>query len=239
MSHDDAALDVLLVEDDAPLREMLSFHLRREGWSVRGVDDGDVALASCAERMPDVVVLDVMLPGKDGIEVCRSLRRGGALRLGILMLTARDTEADVVLGLDVGADDYVAKPCRPRELIARVRALGRRVARSADARVATDTLERGRLSIDVTRRAARVDGALVKLTGTELALLVELAQRPGEVLSRKVLLERVWETAHQGYARNVDCHVTRVRRKLEAAGLAPAPITTVHGAGYTFVLAGP
>lgn len=231
----EGALDVLLVEDDAPLREMLTFHLRREGWSIRAVDDGLIALAACAERPPDVVVLDVMLPGCDGIEVCRRLRRDASLRLGVLMLTARDAEIDVVLGFDVGADDYVVKPCRPRELVARIRALGRRVGRTPSDAPAGATLVRGALSIDSTRRLASVDGVPLKLTGTELALLTELALRPGEVLSRKTLLERVWDTSHQGYARNVDCHVTRVRRKLEAAGLDPAPITTVHREGYVFV----
>jgi two-component system alkaline phosphatase synthesis response regulator PhoP len=142
------SLDVLLVEDDSRLREMLEFHLRAQGWSVRSAEDGLRAIEACDERVPDVVILDVMLPGCDGIEVCRTLRRKHFLSTGVVMLTARDAEIDVVLGFEVGADDYVVKPCRPRELIARVRALARRVVREPDQKPRAEVLDRGRLSID-------------------------------------------------------------------------------------------
>jgi DNA-binding response OmpR family regulator len=233
-------LNVLLVEDDPALREMLQAHLCAEGWVVRSCDDGLRALAACVERRPDIVVLDVMLPGCNGLEICTSLRSLYAPSPGVVMLTARDAEIDVILGLEVGADDYVTKPCRPRELIARVRALARRVAHSGQppSRLSpppNDTmLEHGALRVELDARTVTVQDRAVRLTPTEFALLALLVRKPNRVFTRMELLKLVWDSTHEAYARNVDCHITRLRRKLETAGLVPVPILTSHGTGYYF-----
>jgi DNA-binding response OmpR family regulator len=248
-----APLDVLVVEDDRMFRELLAYHLHAQGWTVRTAADGDEALAVCAERRPDVVVLDVMLPALGGYEACATLRRLYDPSPGVVMLTARTDEADTVMGLEVGADDYVVKPCRPREIVARIRALSRRIAPRVTDATATapselpagetppapdgEVLERGRLRVDPRARRVTVDGRGVRLTPTEFALLAFLARAPARVYSRTELLERVWSSTRRGDGRNVDCHVTRLRRKLELAGLVPAPIEASHGAGYAFVLA--
>jgi DNA-binding response OmpR family regulator len=235
------ALHVLLVEDDLGLRQMLEPHLAAEpGWIVRAVGDGEAALGACETSLPDLVVLDVMLPGRSGLEVCALLRALYHPSPGVLMLTARADELDIILGFEVGADDYVLKPCRPREVVARLKALARRVrppSRDAPEAVAppSPVLVRGALAIDVGAQKVSVGERALKLTQTELAMLIELAREPEIVHTRASLLERVFETKHEGYARNVDCHVARLRRKLDAAGLVPCPIETVHGAGYRFV----
>lgn len=227
---DARALNVVLVEDDAPLAKALLVNLRAEGWAVRWVATGADALATCRADAPHVVVLDWMLPDRRGLEVCSALRIDVEPTPGVLMLTARGSEADVVLGLDHGADDYVVKPCRPRELVARVRAVARRVRLVTSPR--TDELVvRGALRLDPLRRRAWVNDRELSLTPTELELLTVLA-RQDRVHSRMELLEAVFDTTHSGYARNVDCHVARLRRKLEAAGMKPAPIRTLYGKGY-------
>ncbi len=224
-------LDILLVEDDDALREVLGWHLASQGWRVRAVGDGHDALEESARAVPDVVVLDVMLPGLDGLSVCRALRERHDPSPGVLMLATQAAEPDVVLGFDAGADDYVAKPCRPQELIARLRALARRAQRVHEP---LGLIDRGRVRIDTRARGATVDGSPLALTATEFALLVVLSREPGRVFSRAELLERVWHTSHAGYARNVDCHVARLRRKFERLGVAPAPIAAVYGAGYRY-----
>ncbi len=233
-----AALKVLLVEDDDSFREIIALHLQSEGWEILTARDGEAAMDIFARDQPDVLLLDVMLPKMTGIEVCAAIRRDHQPGPGIVMLTARDSEADTVLGFDVGADDYVIKPCRPREIIARIRAVARRMDRTESTMLATarapTLLERGSVLIDLDKRLATVSGSALKLTQTEFALLALLAENHEKVYSRKDLLQRIWDTDHDGYARNVDCHVTRLRRKLENAGLAPAPIHTVHGTGYCF-----
>jgi DNA-binding response OmpR family regulator len=183
-------------------------------------------------------VLDLMLPGRSGLEVCRELRARYTPTPGVVMITARGSEADMVTGLDAGADDYVVKPFAPRVLIARVAALFRRLGAPA----ASTRWRAGEgagagagdrdIEIDGDGRRATVGGVPLALTPTELALLAVLVAAPGRVFTRRELLERVFATHHDGYARNVDCHVTRLRRKLEAAGLSPAPIHGVRGAGY-------
>lgn len=222
--------EVLLVEDDATLADVLDMHLAAEGYLVRRAVDGEQALEACAASRPEVVLLDVMLPRRNGLEVCTELRRRYGQTPGVVMLTALGSEVDVVCGLDAGADDYVVKPIRPKELLARVRSVARRLGVDATSR----ELSFGPLVLDVASRAMTVSGQPVRLTATEYELLVCLACAPGRVWSRRELLERVFDTTHTGYARNVDCHVTRVRRKLEVAGLAVSPIETVHGAGYRF-----
>ena len=216
---------VLLVEDDRALREVTAHHLAEAGHDVEAVGDGEAALAAFDHRRAAVVVLDLMLPGRSGLDVCRELRTRCATP-GVVMITARGSEADMVTGLDAGADDYVVKPFAPRVLLARIAALIRRLGGAAPVQ------RWGDIVVDGDARRAVVGGAPLPLTPTELALLGVLVAAPGRVFSRRELLERVFATSHDGYARNVDCHVTRLRRKLEAAGLTPAPIHNVRGAGY-------
>jgi DNA-binding response OmpR family regulator len=223
-------LDVMVVEDDSVLRELLSLHLAAQGHRVRSAASGEEALAACASAAPDVVVLDLSLPGKSGLEVCTVLRTEVQPTPGIVIVTARGSEAEVMLGFDSGADDYVVKPCRPREVVARVAALARRLRPEPGTR---ETLRSGALLVDVAGMRVTVNGGVIELTPTEFALLVTLMRAPGTVLSRKSLLATVWSSSHEGYARNVDCHVVRLRRKLDGAGLrAQAMIETVHGKGY-------
>jgi DNA-binding response OmpR family regulator len=227
--------DVMIVEDDASLREILCLHLASGGMTVRAAPDGEQALAMCEERCPMVAVLDVMLPGCTGLEVCLALRARFDPSPGVLVLTALGSEADVLLGFDSGADDYVLKPCRPREIVARVRALLQRIgARPGPDRAPTEPVVQGSIRVVHADRAVLVNGRALRLTPTEFTLLALVVEHPGRVFSRIELLETVWGTKHAGYARNVDCHVTRLRRKLESVGLCPAPLETVHGVGYCF-----
>ncbi len=223
-------LSVLLVEDDVPLARALSVNLEAEGWRVRAAHTGASALEAARASLPDVVLLDRMLPDGDGLALCAALREARPAP-GIIVLTARASEADVVLGLDQGADDYVVKPCRPRELVARVRAVLRR---RAPAEVAHDVMMRGPLRVDPRRRQAWVGSKELVLTPTEHELLAVLAREPGRIWARLELLSVVFDSTHAGYARNVDCHVARLRRKLAAAGLEPNPIRTMHRMGYRF-----
>jgi two-component system response regulator AdeR len=222
-------IDVLVVEDDPVLREVLTLHLQGAGYDVRPVSSGDEALDACAVAAPDVVVLDLSLPGKSGLEVCTALRASLDPTPGVLIVTARASEADVMLGFDAGADDYVVKPCRPREVVARVAALLRRVRPSVGSR---EIIRRGELTVDVDAMRARFGATALELTPTEFALLAALARAPDVVHARKALLASIWSSSHEGYLRNVDCHVTRLRRKLEAAGATGPLIETVHGVGY-------
>jgi DNA-binding response OmpR family regulator len=229
---------ILVVEDDRPLREVTTLHLERAGYLVEAVGDGEAALAACAASRPDAVVLDLMLPGRSGLEVCRELRARYTPSPGIVMVTARGSEADMVIGLDAGADDYVVKPFAPPILLARLAALCRRLrdsgsgAGAGGAASSSEIVAWGELRVDLGARRADLAGRALSLTPTELALLARLCARAGQVLSRQQLLQELFGTSHDGYARNVDCHVTRLRRKLEAAGLTPAPIHAVHGVGY-------
>jgi DNA-binding response OmpR family regulator len=215
---------IVVVEDEQSIAGSLAARLRAEGFRVEVAHDGPGGVALCRNVRPDVVVLDVMLPGFDGLEVCRRVQ---ALRpVPVLMLTARDAEADVLVGLGVGADDYVTKPFSPREVVARVRALLRRVER-AGALEGDAPLAVGALEVDPAARRVRLDGREVRLTATEFALLEHLARRPGVVLSRERLLEEVWNYADATGARTVDSHVAGLRRKL-----GPGVVRTVHGVGY-------
>jgi DNA-binding response OmpR family regulator len=236
------SMDVLIVEDDPALGDVMAVHLAAEGWGLRRVADGEAALEACAERLPDLVVLDVMLPKRSGLEVCAALRALYHPSPGVLMVTARDTELDVILGFEVGADDYVLKPFRPRELVARARALNRRLGRGAEAPVARtpvrtgNVVVHGELHIDADARRASVGAHVLRLTPTEFELLLLLARTPDRAWSRKDLLEQVFDSTHDGYARNVDSHVMRLRKKIELAGMRP-PIRTVQGTGYRFEVA--
>jgi DNA-binding response OmpR family regulator len=216
---------ILVVDDDARLAASIRRALAYEGYSVDVAANGSDALVEARDRPPDLVVLDVMLPGIDGIEVCRRLRAGSDVP--ILMLTARDDDIDKIIGLEVGADDYLTKPFNPRELVARVKSILRRTGPSRRA-VESAVLTHGELSVDSGRREAVVAGTEVQLAPKEFDLLWELLDHRGIVLTRDQLLERVWGYTFAGDTRTVDVHVRQIRRKLGDA----SPIVTVWGVGY-------
>ncbi|MCL2422284.1 MAG: response regulator transcription factor [Micrococcales bacterium] len=224
---------VLVVEDDPAIAAAIAQRLRAEGWRVETALDGPSGIEAAARLHPDVVVLDVMLPGVDGLEVCRVIQTDRPIP--VLMLTARDDETDVVIGLGVGADDYMTKPFSPRELVARVKALLRRQERAARAaevvaaHTPEPTLHVGDVTIDQAQRRVQHQGAEVHLTPTEFELLVALATSPRTVLTREVLLEQVWDWVDASGTRTVDSHIKALRRKLGAD-----LIRTVHGVGYAF-----
>ncbi|MFW5942281.1 MAG: response regulator transcription factor [Chloroflexota bacterium] len=233
---------LLVVEDEATLLETLSYNLSRQGYEVRTASDGNYALALARREQPDLIILDVMLPGIDGFEVCRILRR--EMNVPILMLTARDEEVDKVVGLEVGADDYMTKPFSMRELQARVKALLRRVrlireelaaAQTQTGTVPTDApLVFGNLEIDQARREVRVAGEPQRLKPKEYELLLFLARNRGIALSRDLILDRVWGWEHDGSSRTVDVHIRWLREKIEPDPGQARRIITVRGIGYRF-----
>ncbi len=223
-----AGTQIVVAEDDAAIRELLDDLLQREGYVVVTAEDGYAALRA-AREVADLLVLDLGLPGIDGLDVARTLQREGRLPPTV-MLTARTSEIDRVVGFELGADDYVCKPFSPRELIARVRALLRRRGTAETPR----TMTFGRVEIDERAREVRVDGRTVALKPQEYALLRELASNPGVALSRERLLVRAWGFDFDGEERTVDVHVRRLRAKLEEPfGLGPL-VETLHGFGYRF-----
>ena len=229
-------LRVLVVDDERALAEVVASYLRREGFEAILAHDGPAAVAAAREAVPDLIVLDVMLPGFDGIEVCRQLR--GFTDAYIIMLTARDEEIDKIIGLSVGADDYLVKPFSPRELIARVRAMLRRPravgGREGDEGEA-EPLTFGAMSVDTVARTVTLDGASVELTRTEFDLLAAMAARPRAAFTRRQLIEAVWGDTWFGDEHVVDVHVGHVRRKLGDDGASPTYIRTVRGIGYGMV----
>ena len=218
---------ILSVEDDERIRAAVKLALEDEGWSVEEADTGEQALTAFQRQPSDVVLIDIMLPGIDGFEVCRSIRRTSDVP--IIMVTARADTHDVVAGLEAGADDYLTKPFAPKELSARIRALLRRV-RSTDS--SSTHLRFGDLEIIPDEGVVRRAGQEVHLTKTEFRLLVELASSPGRVFSREVLLERVWGYGYFGDGRLVDVHVRRLRTKIESDPGNPRHVVTVRGLGY-------
>ena len=217
---------VLVVEDEPAIADAVVQRLRSEGFDARAVGDGVRAVELCARLEPDLVVLDLMLPGLDGLEVCRRIQ--AERRVPVVMLTARDDETDLIVGLSVGADDYVTKPFSPRELVARIRAVLRRVADAADAGEGEGVvLRHGRLQLDPATRQVLLDGAEVHLTPIEFDLLAHLLARPGVVFRREQLLAEVWGYADGAGPRTVDSHVRALRRKL-----GEEAVRTVHGVGY-------
>jgi DNA-binding response OmpR family regulator len=224
---------ILLVDDEEAVRKVLTFPLERDGYTVVQAADGEEALRRFDDAKIDLVVLDIMLPRLDGLEVCRRLRARSSVP--IIMLTARDDELDKVVGLELGADDYITKPFSIREFRSRVRALLRRAkGRRPPAAVAEERIEADGLVIDAPRRAVEVHGEPVAVTYVEFELLRTLASLPGRVFSRRMLLEALWGSADFRDPRTIDVHVRHLREKLEADSAKPDYILTVRGVGYRF-----
>lgn len=230
---------ILVVEDEPALRDTLSYNLKKDGFTVESVGDGRAALDSARKLKPDLIVLDLMLPEIDGFEVCRILRR--EMTTPILMLTARDDEIDRVVGLEVGADDYLTKPFSMRELMARVKAQLRRarilredLVKSTEAQNKQEKLNFGNLIINLTRREVILNDEPLALKPQEYDLLLFFAEHKGQMLSREFILERVWGWDFIGDSRTVDVHVRWLRQKIEADASSPKRIVTVRGGGYRF-----
>ena len=231
---------ILVAEDQADIRDLLVMNLRAAGYEVQSVADGREALASEQEAASDLLVLDLMMPGLDGLEVCKALRAMGRAT-PILMLTAKSTELDRVLGLELGADDYLTKPFSLAELLARVKALLRRaeLLRAAQSGAqAQAAIRSGALEILPSKRVVRCRGVGIELTALEFDLLLHFARHPGHVFSRAQLLDAVWGYTHEGYEHTVTTHINRLRAKLEADPMRPEFILTVRGAGYKMREAG-
>ena len=220
---------ILIIEDEASYREATAYMLRREGFDVIEAADGASGLATYDAEGADLVLLDLMMPGLPGTEVCRELRRRG--NMGIIMVTARDSEVDRVVGLELGADDYVTKPFAHRELVARIRAVLRR---GGAAEVQPDVVESHGVRIDVERHEVTVSGRPVRLALKEFELLTLLVRNAGRVLTRGQLIERIWGADYVGDTKTLDVHVKRVRAKIEVDPSTPERLVTVRGLGYKF-----
>lgn len=231
---------ILVVEDEPALQETLVYNLEKQGYSVESTADGRSALETARKLNPDLIVLDIMLPSMDGIEVCKTLRREN-FNNPILMLTARDDEIDRVVGLEIGADDYITKPFSMRELLARIKAQLRRTQvlreeldkiKAADQ--THDIVTFGNLTINQTRREVLLDQAIMALKPQEYDLLLFFAEHRGQMLTREFILERVWGWDYIGDSRTVDVHVRWLRQKIEKEAASPTRIVTVRGGGYRF-----
>ena len=228
---------ILIVEDDPDIAEMISYNLGKEGYSIVLTDNGEDAVARAQKEHPAIIILDIMLPGMDGMEVCRTLKQADETRhMPIIMLSARSQETDKVVGLELGADDYVTKPFSPRELIARIRAVLRRgrplhIGDIGDAGDTGQVVRSGEVEVDSLRHRVTVSGTEVALTSTEFKLLEFLAQRPGEAITRQQILDSVFGYSSDVYDRTVDTHIKTLRKKL---GQAKGCIETVRGVGYRF-----
>jgi two-component system response regulator RegX3 len=221
---------ILLVEDEIALSDPLSFLLEREGYDVEVAVDGPAAIAAFDRGGADLVLLDLMLPGLPGTEVCRELRSRSSVP--IIMLTAKDSEIDIVVGLELGADDYVTKPYSTRELLARIRAVLRRRTEAVD--FDESVIEGGRVRMDVDRHTVEVDGAPVSMPLKEFELLELLMRNPGRVLTRGQLIDRVWGSDYFGDTKTLDVHIKRIRSKIEVQPSEPVQLVTVRGLGYRF-----
>jgi len=222
---------VLIVEDDPAIAAFVQTALEREGFVATVAENGEKALERTGADPPDLVLLDLMLPGADGLQVCQAIRRRPTY-IPIIMLTAKDDEVDKIVGLELGADDYITKPFKTRELIARVRALLRLVNRTSDS--ASRGLRFGPLEIDLDGRAVTLNGQPVSLTPKEFDLLALLASHPGRVFGRDTLLEKVWGYDYLGESRTVDVHIQRLRQKIEPNPHEPVFLITVRNIGYKF-----
>ncbi|KJL23547.1 response regulator transcription factor [Microbacterium azadirachtae] len=222
---------ILLVEDEPDLADPLAYLLRREGYEVEIAEDGPTALALFRESGADIVLLDLMLPGMPGTEVCRQIRTTSAVP--IIMLTAKDSEVDIVVGLELGADDYITKPYSSRELLARMRAVLRRVVQAEDD-VDERILEGGRVTVDIDRHTVAVDGEVINMPLKEFELLEVLMRNSGRVLTRGQLIDRVWGSDYFGDTKTLDVHIKRIRSRIEENPSEPVMLVTVRGLGYRF-----
>ena len=227
-----SAQTVLIADDDAKIRELLELYLTKEGFAVEQAADGAEAILKAQQLKPDLIVLDVMMPVLDGMEVCRQVRKFS--RVPVIMLTARVEDDDRILGLELGADDYVGKPFNPRELVARVKAVLRRVQVAEAPAAGNDVLKFPNLLINRQEYAATAGGNTMQLTAKEMDLLWHMASHPGRVFSREQLLESVWGYEYFGDTRTVDTHIKRIRHKLGVQEDGPWDIKTVWGVGYKF-----
>ncbi|HYZ11632.1 MAG TPA: response regulator transcription factor [Actinomycetota bacterium] len=224
------ARTILVVEDEMKIAGLVRDYLEHAGFEVIVVGDGEAALASARGTRPDLVVLDLGLPGRDGLDVTRELRRTSSVP--IVMLTARGDESDRLVGLELGADDYVVKPFSPKELVARVRAVLRRT--EAAGKDGAEVLRVGDVEVDVPRMRVAVGGRPIDLTATEFQLVATMARQPGRVFTRSQLLDAVHGVAFESYERAIDAHVKNIRRKVEPVPSRPRYLLTVHGVGYRF-----
>ncbi len=232
-SDDLSVQRILVVEDEPDIQEIISYNLRQAGFRTEASQDGETALQKAEEFRPDLIILDLMLPGMDGLEVCRLLKQDEQMRhVPVMMLTAKAEEVDRIVGLELGADDYLTKPFSPRELVLRVKSILRRSKTTeSPTDSASSLIHAGILSIDAEGHEVFVSGSALHLTATEFKLLLTLVQRRGRVQSREELLNVVWGYQHSGYERTVDTHVRRLREKL---GDAQDWVETVRGVGYRF-----
>ena len=224
---------VLVVDDEKLILELARLYLTREGYEVEGVGDGAQAVTRFSQVKPDLVILDIMLPGVDGLTICKEIRKQS--QVPIIMLTARDEVTDKVVGLEVGADDYLTKPFHPQELVARAKALLRRARTEPDL---PKLVRAGKLEVDIDRHEVRHGAERVQLRPKEFDLLALLARHPGRVFQRSELLDLVWGYDFPGYTRTVDVHVQQLREKLAGAKITDPSIQTVWGVGYRLELAG-
>ncbi len=226
---------ILIVEDDLDIAELIRLHLADHGYQLQLCHDGDKGWACYQNHSFDLVILDIMLPGMDGLDICKRIRVEGQPYIPILMLTSKASELDRVLGLELGADDYLTKPFSLLELVARVKALLRRSDALHQTPETATALEFRSLTIDPVSRQVCRNGALLELTAKEFDLLYYFAQHPGQVFSRSQLLDQVWGYSHEGYEHTVNTHMNRLRNKVEADPKSPLVIKTVWGVGYQFV----
>lgn len=227
-NHDDNNKSILIVEDDETLQQTLAYNLEKEGYAVQVAADGSVGLELARSQPPDLIILDVMLPGLDGLSVCRILRR--EMEVPIIMLTARSSEVDKIIGLDSGADDYITKPFGLGEFLARVRAALRRKPKAAT----PQQLQSGDLSLDLIGRRAYKGAQELNLSNKEFDLLAELMRNQGRVLSRDLLLTKIWGYDYYGESRTVDVHIRWLREKIEDEPSTPKRISTIRSIGYRF-----
>jgi DNA-binding response OmpR family regulator len=230
-----APYKILIIEDDRNIAQLLDLHLKDMGYSVTLAYDGTEGLNEAVSKRYDLIILDIMLPGIDGLEICRRVRSGSRYTM-IFMITCKSSELDRVLGLEIGADDYLTKPFSIRELLSRVKALFRRMEaiRAASAEGKEKTLSAGNLFIDLERRKVVLGGEPVNLTTKEFELLIHFVRRPGVVYSRSQLLDSVWGYGYEGYEHTVNSHINRLRAKIERDPARPRYILTVRGVGYKF-----
>ncbi len=222
---------ILLVEDEPDLADPLAYLLRREGYEVEISEDGPGALTAFRERGADIILLDLMLPGMPGTEVCRQVRSTSSVP--IIMLTAKDSEVDIVVGLELGADDYITKPYSSRELLARMRAVLRRVVQ-AENELDERVLDGGRVSLDIDRHTVTVAGEVINMPLKEFELLEVLMRNSGRVLTRGQLIDRVWGSDYFGDTKTLDVHIKRIRSRIEVNPGEPVMLVTVRGLGYRF-----